>query len=93
MVLAIVPPEEGAALQRTTGRDLPCARAEPTFHVHDLQSAPPVFSISSRAHQGTLPHCPPVPGRVPAQHALAANGLFVHSGLFHVVPDTCQTRV
>jgi|APGre2960657505_1045072.scaffolds.fasta_scaffold02962_2 hypothetical protein len=50
MVLPIVPPEEGAALQRTTGRDLPCARAEPTFHVHDLQGAPPAFSISSRAH-------------------------------------------
>jgi hypothetical protein len=110
--------EKGAALRRAAGRDRPCARAAPAFHVHRPQDAAPVFPIPSRAHQGTLPHRPSLPGRVPAHHArparghdrrrhpdscrdtfgeyldfhphlhaLVADGLFVDSGLFHVMPD------
>ena len=74
LVLPVVPPELGATLRRTTGRDRFRSRPAPSFHVHDPQDNAPVFPISSRAHQGTLSHRPPLPGRVPAHHARAAQG-------------------
>jgi len=62
-----------ATLRRTTGGDRPTT----LFHVDDPQDAAPVFSISSRAHQGTVPHRPPPPGRTSAPYARATR---VHDG-------------
>lgn len=66
-----------ATLRRTTGGDRPRTRPTTLFHVDDPQDAAPVFSISSRAHQGTVPHRPPPPGRTSAPYARATR---VHDG-------------